>query len=113
MGLYLLSTGLGAYFGAILFWIVNAVTKAKGGQGEKWYPDKSQINNGHWLAYYFFFLAFLMLFNFILYIFVAFNFKAKNKATNYTNLSNETTKAGTRPDRDKQTEQDPSANSKN
>lgn len=111
--MYLLSTGLGAFFGAILFWIVNAVTKAEGGPAEKWYPDKDQINNGHWLAYYFFFLAVLMLFNFILYIFVALNFKAKNEATNYTNLSNQTTKAGILPDRDNKTDQGPSANSKN
>lgn len=110
MGLYHLSTGLGAYSGAILFWIVNAVTEAEGGPSKKWYPDRDQINNGHWFAYYFFFLALLMFFNFILYIFVAFNFKAKKEASNCMNLSSGTTKAGTLPDKVDKTEQYPSAN---
>ena len=79
MGVYLLTNGLGAFFGAALVVIVNGITGAVNGPDGKWYPDTDQINEGYYLAYYFFLLAFLMLLNFILYIFVALSFKVKKK----------------------------------
>lgn len=79
MGIYLLTTGLGTYLGAALVAIVNAITGAHGESGE-WYPNKDHINDGK-LANYFFLLAGLMFLNFILYIFVACDFKVKKETS--------------------------------
>lgn len=98
MGVFLLTTGLGTYLGAILVLVVNAVTGAIGGSDNKWYPDKKQINKGHHLSYYFFLLAVLMLLNFVVYIFVALSFKAKKEAANSAQLNNGTMNAGIPPD---------------
>ena len=85
MGIFLLTTGLGTYFGAAVIAIVNAISGASG-DSYKWYPNKYQINDGK-LANYFFFLAGLMLLNFILYIFVARNFKKSKTETSCENVS--------------------------
>ena len=79
MGIYLLTTGLGTYLGAALVAIVNAITGSYG-KSEEWYPNKDHINEGK-LANYFFLLAGLMFLNFILYIFVACDFKVKKETS--------------------------------
>ena len=71
--------------------IVNAITEAVNGPDGKWYPDADQINEGYYLAYYFFLLAFLMFVNFILYIFVARSFRVKKEMANWAVVPNEVT----------------------
>ena len=85
MGVYLLTTGLGTFTGAALVAIVNAITGSSD-PGKKWYPDKGNINDGHYLAYYFFLLAGVMILNFVLYIFVAASFKGKKESARRANL---------------------------
>ena len=78
MGIFLLTTGLGTYLGAAVVAITNAISGARE-EANRWYPDEEHINDGK-LANYFFLLAGLMGLNFILYIFVAYDFKAKKAA---------------------------------
>ena len=85
MGVYLFTTGLGTFVGAALVDIVNAITGATD-ESRKWYPDKKYINEGYYLAYYFFLLAGLMFVNFILYIFVAVRFNEKKESARKANL---------------------------
>ena len=85
MGVYILTTGLGSYAGAALVGIVNAITGSSDA-GKKWYPEKKNINDGHYLAYYFFLLAGIMILNFVLYIFVAVSFKEKEESARRANL---------------------------
>ena len=85
MGVYLFTTGLGTFVGAALVAIVNAITGAADGS-HKWYPDKKDINSNHYLAYYFFLLAGIMVLNFIVYIFVAVSFKEKKESARRANV---------------------------
>ncbi|PIK49803.1 putative solute carrier family 15 member 4-like [Apostichopus japonicus] len=65
MGLFLLTTGLGSYFGSLLVLIVNSIS---GMYGTQWLPDDP--NEGR-LEYFFFLLAVLMGINIIIYLVVA------------------------------------------
>ena len=85
MGVFLFTQGLGNFAGAALLGIVNAITGATD-ESHKWYPDKKYINEGHYLAYFFFLLAGLMFLNFIVYIFVAVRFKKKKESARKANL---------------------------
>ena len=85
MGVYLFTQGLGNFVGAALVGIVNAITGATD-ESHKWYPDKKYINEGYYLAYFFFLLAGLMFLNFIVYIFVAMSFKEKKELARKANL---------------------------
>ena len=86
MGVYLFTTGLGTFVGAALVAIVNAITGAAD-RNHKWYPDKKDINSKHhYLAYYFFLLAGIMVLNFIVYIFVAVSFKEKKDSARRANV---------------------------
>ena len=85
MGVFLLASGLGNYFGAALVAIVNKITEAVNGVEGKWYPDKNYVNKSPHLAYYFFLLAGLMFLNFIVYVFVALNFKKKKESVSRSN----------------------------
>ena len=86
MGVFLLTTGLGTYLGAALVAIVNGISGASG-EKYKWYPDKVYINDGYQLAYYFFLLAGIMFLNFIVYVFVAVNFKERKESALRANCS--------------------------
>ena len=89
MGVFLLTTGLGFFFGAALVAIVNAVSEAFSGVDGKWYPDKEYVNQSPHLANYFFLLAGLMFLNFIVYIFVARSFKKKKESASRATISRE------------------------
>ncbi|XP_071829540.1 solute carrier family 15 member 4-like [Apostichopus japonicus] len=65
MGLFLLTTGLGSYFGSLLVLIVNSIS---GMYGTPWLPDDP--NEGH-LEYFFFLLALLMGINIVIYLVVS------------------------------------------
>ena len=54
MGVFLFTQALGNFAGAALLVIVNAITGATD-ESQKWYPDKKYINEGYYLAYFFFF----------------------------------------------------------
>ena len=96
MGVFLLTTGLGTYAGAALVGIVNAITGSSD-PGKKWYPDKGNINHGHYLAYYFFLLAGIMILNFVLYIFVAVSFKEKKESARRAKLQADRIAGGEQP----------------
>ena len=96
MGVFLLTTGLGTYAGAALVAIVNAITGSSD-PGKKWYPDEDYINDGHYLAYYFFLLAGIMILNFVLYIFVAVSFKEKKESARRANLQADSVASGEQP----------------
>ncbi|XP_046859133.1 solute carrier family 15 member 4-like isoform X2 [Xenia sp. Carnegie-2017] len=78
MGVYLFSTGLGTMFGAVLVLIINAITGSSNGKN-KWFPSETDINKGK-LENYFFLLAVLMFLNFVLYVFLAINYKKKKES---------------------------------
>ena len=84
MGINCLTTSLGSYLGVAVLGIVNAISGSSG-NSNKWYPDKDHINNGK-LANYFFLMAGLGFVNFILYIFVARNFKPSKTETPNRNI---------------------------
>ena len=69
MGAFLVTSGLGNYVASLLVVIVRLAT------GKDWYPEKDP-NHGH-LEYFFFLLAGLMLFNFVVFLFIASSYKYK------------------------------------
>ena len=77
-GVYLFSKGLGTMFGAVLVLIINAITGSSD-EKNKWFPNKTYINKGK-LENYFFLLAVLMFLNFVLYVFLAINYKKKKES---------------------------------
>ena len=96
MGVFLFTAGLGTYAGAALVAIVNAITGSSDA-GQKWYPDKKNINDGHYLAYYFFLLAGIMILNFVLYIFVAVSFEEKKESARRAILQADSIASAKRP----------------
>ena len=85
MGVFLFTQALGSFTGAALVVIVNAITGATD-ESQKWYPDEKYINEGYYLAYFFFLLAGLMFLNFKVYIIVAVRFKKKKESARKANL---------------------------